>query len=41
VRVACLAWALERLPHGVAGGMTEAERRHHLRVLRDEPGAVA
>ena len=26
VRTACLTWALELLPHGVAGGMGEAER---------------
>ena len=27
VRAECLAWAVEELPHGIAGGMTEDERR--------------
>ena len=27
VREACLAWALRGLPYGIAGGMTEHERR--------------
>ena len=26
VRADCLAWALKRLPHGIAGGLTEHER---------------
>jgi WhiB family transcriptional regulator, redox-sensing transcriptional regulator len=26
VRAECLAWALERLPYGIAGGLTERER---------------
>ncbi|WP_332843796.1 WhiB family transcriptional regulator [Actinomycetospora lemnae] len=37
VREECLAEALERLPHGVAGGMTEHERRR-ARTQRDRPG---
>ncbi|WP_308283518.1 WhiB family transcriptional regulator [Pseudonocardia nigra] len=28
VRAECLTWALEALPYGVAGGLTEQERRH-------------
>lgn len=28
VRAECAAWAIEALPHGVAGGMTAAERHH-------------
>jgi len=27
VRVECLVWALDSLPYGVAGGLTEQERR--------------
>lgn len=37
VRDQCLAEALERLPHGVAGGMTEHERRR-ARAQRESPG---
>jgi hypothetical protein len=29
VRAECLAFALVALPHGIAGGMTPAERRRH------------
>jgi len=29
VRAACLAWAMSELPYGIAGGMTEDERRQH------------
>ena len=28
VREQCLSWAIEDLPHGVAGGLTETERSH-------------
>ncbi|GAA4757750.1 WhiB family transcriptional regulator [Actinomycetospora chibensis] len=38
VREQCLAEALERLPHGVAGGLTEHERRR-ARAQRERPGA--
>ncbi|WP_219419608.1 WhiB family transcriptional regulator [Pseudonocardia nigra] len=27
VRAECLTWALEALPYGIAGGLTEQERR--------------
>lgn len=37
VREQCLDEALERLPHGVAGGMTEHERRR-ARAERERPG---
>lgn len=36
VRAACLAWALDALPYGVAGGLGEAERRQE-RVRRRAP----
>jgi len=29
VRAECLTWALTELPYGIAGGMTEDERRRH------------
>jgi WhiB family redox-sensing transcriptional regulator len=37
----CLTWALDALPHGVAGGMTEDERRatKRRRAERGRPGA--
>lgn len=41
VRAECLAWALDSLSHGVAGGMTETERQPHRRGLCSNPGAVA
>jgi hypothetical protein len=36
VREQCLAWALEALPHGIAGGLTETERQQlrHRQCLR-------
>ena len=37
VRERCLVEALERLPHGIAGGMTEQERRE-VRAHRVRPG---
>ena len=37
VRQACLSWALSALPDGIAGGMTEHERRiERARVTRTE-----
>lgn len=41
VRAECLAWALERLPHGVAGGLTEHERRRLAAARRRARGGVA
>ncbi|GLZ49237.1 hypothetical protein Acsp06_54220 [Actinomycetospora sp. NBRC 106375] len=37
VRERCLAEALERMPHGIAGGMTEQERRR-ARAQHEHPG---
>jgi hypothetical protein len=45
VRQACLSWALSALPDGIAGGMTEHERRTEraraARVARSEVGRSA
>ena len=41
VRTACLAWAMEALPHGVAGGLTEDERRRSRRSSRRRRQRVA
>ena len=40
VREQCLAEALERLPHGIAGGLTEQERRR-ARAQRERLGRAA
>ncbi len=39
VRVECLAEALARIPYGVAGGLTEHERRQLRRTHSAEEGA--
>jgi WhiB family redox-sensing transcriptional regulator len=42
VREPCLSWALSALPDGIAGGMTEGERRtEHGRRARARRSAVA
>jgi hypothetical protein len=39
VRAACLAWATRALPYGIAGGLTQQERRQLAALSRT--GAVA
>jgi hypothetical protein len=44
VRAECLTWALTELPYGIAGGMTEDERRRHRAAPKprvDDPGELA
>jgi len=41
VRAECLDWALVELPYGVAGGLTEAERRALRRFHEEAPARRA
>lgn len=41
VRTECLEWATEALPHGIAGGMTEEERREARSPRRPRTRTVA
>jgi Transcription factor WhiB/Homeodomain-like domain len=40
VRARCLAWALDALPYGIAGGLTEQERQQTRAGRRRRPGRL-